>query len=125
MYDKNLIKEILIQILEASNKILKRFDSIHEPDDFLNSDEGQEKCDAICMQLIAIGESLKNMDKITNRTLLDKYPDFEWQKAKQMRDIISHHYFDVNSEIIFDVCMNEIPKLRDLIDKIIGEEFGT
>ena len=77
MYDKNLIKEILIQILEASNKILKRFDSIHEPDDFLNSDEGQEKCDAICMQLIAIGESLKNLDKVTNYSLLTSYPEVE------------------------------------------------
>lgn len=123
MYDKNLVKEILNQILDASKKILKRFESIHDEDDFLNSEEGQEKCDAICMQLIAIGESLKNLDKITERHLLKKYPDFEWQKAKQMRDIISHHYFDINYEIIFDVCKSEIPKLRDTIGRIIKKEF--
>jgi len=35
-------------------------------DDFLVSEPGLEKLDAICMQLIAIGESLKNLDKITN-----------------------------------------------------------
>jgi len=33
------------------------------------------------MQLIAIGESLKNLDKITSHSLLSKYPKFEWKKA--------------------------------------------
>lgn len=123
MFDKDLVKEILTQILDAAKKILKRFESIHKPDDFLISEQGQEKLDAICMQLIAIGESLKNVDKITDRRLFEKYPGFEWQKAKQMRDIISHHYFDVNSDIIFDVCKNEIPKLKNLIEKILKNDF--
>jgi hypothetical protein len=34
-----------------------------------------EKLDAICMQLIAIGEALKNLDKITADSLLSKYPE--------------------------------------------------
>lgn len=71
------------------------------------------------MQLIAIGESIKNLDKITNYEILIKYPEFEWKKAMAMRDIISHHYFDLNPEIVFDVCKNEIPKLSKLLDAII------
>jgi len=38
-----------------------------------------------------------------------------------MRDIISHHYFDLNPEIVFDVCKNEIPRLSTLLDKIIAD----
>ncbi len=38
-----------------------------------------------------------------------------------MRDIITHHYFDLNAEIVFEVCTNEIPKLNKLIDEIISE----
>jgi len=34
-----------------------------------------EKLDAICMQLIAIGESLKDIDKITGGSLLTAYPE--------------------------------------------------
>ena len=34
------------------------------------------------MQLIAIGESLKNIDKITNKELLEKYPQIDWKGAK-------------------------------------------
>ena len=52
-----------IQIFEAIQKIKKRFDPIKSAEQFTNSDEGMEKLDAICMQLIAVGESLKNLDK--------------------------------------------------------------
>ena len=38
-----------------------------------------------------------------------------------MRDIITHHYFDLNPEIVFDVSKNEIPKLSTLLDKIIAD----
>jgi uncharacterized protein with HEPN domain len=63
-----------------------------------------EKFDSICMLLITIGERLKNLDKVTNDELLSEYPEIEWKKVKGLRDIISHQYFDVNSEAIFGVC---------------------
>ena len=122
MFDKELIIEILNQILQSCEIILKRFKPINNSDDFLNNDIGLEKLDSICMKLIAIGESLKNLDKITNYSLLVKYPQFEWTKAKGMRDIISHHYFDLNSKIVFDVCENEIPKLKRIVENILIKE---
>jgi len=70
MYDRELAKEILHQIYRASRTILKRFEPIESPDDFAASD-------AICMQLVAIGESLKNLDKVTNKTLLPQYPQVD------------------------------------------------
>ena len=62
-YDKELALEILKQILEALKKIEKRFRPITSPEKFTNSDVGMEKLDSICMQLIAIGESLKNFKR--------------------------------------------------------------
>ena len=87
----------------------------------MRNDRGLEKLDALCMQLIAIGESIKNLDKITHRTFLKKYPEFEWEKAMGMRDIISHHYFDLNSEVVTQVCKEEIPKLNKVIKKILND----
>lgn len=59
MYDKDLVLEILTQIYEATASINKRFEPIESAIDFIDSEKGKEKLDAICMQLIAIGESLK------------------------------------------------------------------
>lgn len=92
MYNKALVVEILHQIDWSIQTIKRRFAPIRSPDDFTSSDSALEKLDAICMQLIAIGESLKNLDKITSNTLLDNYPEVEWNKVKGMRDVISHHY---------------------------------
>ena len=64
MYDKSLIIEILIQILHASKTVEQRFQIVDSIDYFMDTPEGLEKLDGICMQLIAIGESLKNIDKI-------------------------------------------------------------
>ena len=73
------------------------------------------------MQLIAIGESIKNLDKVTNKSLLKKYPGFEWKEAMGMRDIISHQYFNLNGDIVFQVCKEEIPVLKILIKKMLKE----
>ena len=120
-YDRKLVLEILTQISDAIQKIKKRFAPINSAQQFTNSDEGMEKLDSICMQLIAIGESLKNLDKITSKKVLSNYPEIDWQKVMGMRDIISHHYFDVDAEAIFDVCENHIDILGNTIKKIMNE----
>ena len=121
MYDKKLALEILSQIYQASQTILERFKPVKFISDFTDSAAGMEKFDSICMLLIAIGEALKNRDKVTHNTLFPRYPQVNWKRAKGMRDIISHHYFDVNAEAIYNVCKNNIPGLSQTIDKIIRE----
>ena len=73
MYDKELVLEILDQIKKASNTILDRFKPIKTIAHYTDSSEGMEKLDAVCMLLIAIGESIKKLDRITNSSLLSKY----------------------------------------------------
>jgi len=55
MFDRELALEILTQIFDAIQKIKKRFGPINSAEEFTSSDEGMEKLDSICMQLIAIG----------------------------------------------------------------------
>ena len=86
-----------------------------------DSPAGMEKLDSICMLLIAIGEALKNLEKATNKTLLLRYPQVDWKKAKGMRDIISHHYFEADAEVIYDVCKNNIVELAQSINQIIQD----
>ena len=62
---------------------MRRFELINSADDFTDSEAGMEKLDAICMQLIAIGESLKNLVKVTDHKLLPSYPEVDWKKASQ------------------------------------------
>jgi len=121
MYDKQLINELLEQILQATEIVLRRFEVVDSSDFFLDTPEGMEKLDAICMQLIAIGESLKNIDKITKKELLKNYPEVDWKGAKGIRDIISHHYFDLDAQEIYYVCDVKLPALKATIAKMIED----
>jgi len=121
MPDNELVIEILQQIQNAAQTILDRFQPVRSVSDFTDSAYGREKLDSICMQLIAIGESLKKLDNITNQTLLNTYPQVDWKKAKGLRDIISHHYFDINAEAIYNVCLTKIAPLKDTIEKMLHD----
>lgn len=41
------------------------------------------------------------MFDITNKQLLVQYNQIKWKQAMGMRDIIVHHYFDVDAEQIY------------------------
>ena len=116
-----VLLETLNQVSSAAQRILRRFSKVPNIDYFLETDEGLEKLDAFCMQLIAIGESLKHIDKLTNQTLLPQYPEIDWKAVKGMRDIITHHYFDLDAEAVYDVCKNDIEPLLVTITHIISD----
>ena len=49
MFDKEFALEILTQICDAAERIIRRFEPIRSVNDFTNSEAGMEKLDAICM----------------------------------------------------------------------------
>lgn len=118
--DKELAKSIVEQMILSCERVERRFANISSSDDFLDSEEGLEKLDAICMQIVAIGESVKNLDKATNKFLLSNYSQIPWSEIAGMRDIISHHYFDLNAEIVVDVCKHHITPLKNTLQIILN-----
>ncbi len=73
------------------------------------------------MQFINIGEALKKVDRLTDGQLLTKDLDVDWKAAMGMRDVITHHYFDIDAEIVYKTIQNQLPDLRNVIDIIISE----
>lgn len=118
MYDKELILDILQKVDDAISTILQRTESIHEPNDFLTNWLGTMILDSVCMKLTALGESIKNLDKITNHELLAQYPEIPWKGVMGTRDIIAHHYFDIDAFDIFNICKNDLIPLQETIRKI-------
>ncbi|MBQ0143447.1 MAG: DUF86 domain-containing protein [Prevotellaceae bacterium] len=121
MYDKELVVDILKKLDIAIDVIVKRTESIHEPNDFLTSWMGTLILDGVCMKLTALGESIKNLDKITNKELLSQYPEIPWRGVMGTRDIIAHHYFDVDAFEIFSICKNDLVPLQVTIKKMISD----
>ena len=74
MFDKELVLLSLSQIKSAIEMIIKRASFVKDPNDFLLTQDGMLRLDAICMNLIALGESVKGIEKITKGELLSKSP---------------------------------------------------
>ena len=118
---KSISIDILEDILSAIERVEERTKDIKTIDDFLCSSSGMVLLDATCMLLIAIGESLKSLDKTTEDKLLPTYPSIPWKNVKGMRDIIAHHYFDVDAGQILWIVKNEIAPLKTAIQFFINE----
>lgn len=66
----NEIVERLENVLTALERIALRNEHIDSEDDYYATPGGMEKLESTSMLLIAIGESLKGIDRVTNGELL-------------------------------------------------------
>lgn len=104
MYKDNLyrIKDLLDSMIDAIDIIQHRTVDIEQADDFLLSADKMFVLDGVCMKLIFIGESIKSIDKLSEGVLFLKYPSIPWKSITKMRDIIAHHYFKIDADVIFE-----------------------
>lgn len=121
MRDLLMAYHIVELIHDSLCQIMHRMEDVHTPDDFLLSENGMMKLDSICMKLTAIGEIVKNLDKVTNKEFLINYPEIPWKHVMGIRDIIVHHYFDVDADEIFRICKEDIPDLYQTIEKMLRD----
>jgi len=73
---------------------------------------------AFVRSLEIIGEAVKNIPK----QIYEQYNQIEWNKIAGMRDKLIHHYFGVDYSLVWDVIENHVPKLKEIIKKILKEE---
>ena len=64
-----------------------------------------------------IGEAAKHVSEGFRR----QHPDFEWRAMAGMRDRLIHGYFGVDYELVWDVAVNKIPRLRDQLKRLLRE----
>ena len=118
MHKVEYVLAALAKIEQTVERVIVNSEQITSYNYYYMSPAGMERLESTCMLLIAIGESIKGIDKITNKELLPQYPEVDWKGAMGIRDIIAHHYFELDAEVVFDVVKNEFPNLLNTIRKI-------
>jgi uncharacterized protein with HEPN domain len=121
MYNKQLTLEILERIKVSLREIIAWTEEIKSADDFSSNSDGMILLNAVCMKLIAVGEEVKSLDRKTQGELLPKYDEIEWKEVMGLRDIIAHHYFDIDAGEIFSVISVDIPRLVATIERMMKE----
>ncbi len=116
--DKANLHELIKFIQESIALIKRRFEGIQTSDDFLANDEGIDRLDAISMRLQGIGEAIKNIDKRERDLLLKVADGLYWSKIIKTREILTHHYIDIDSQIIYEICHDKLAELEGKIQAL-------
>ena len=73
--------------------------------------------DGVIRQLEIIGEAVKSL----SYDLRDKYENIPWQDIAGIRNVLIHHYFGVDLGEIWLTVQNDIPDLKDNIQRILDD----
>ena len=125
MYDREIVMDTLQKISKAIDMIMERASAVSNPDELLCSPDGMMRLDAICMNLIALGEAVKGLDKQTHGELLPRYPEIYWSGVMRMRDKIAHHYFEIDTDVVFQTVWEDIPRMKESINRIISDVLSN
>lgn len=122
---ESMLKSELIyrlqKIRDAVQRLINQNENVETVNDYYCTPWGMERLESSCMLLLAIGESLKGIDKDTNKELLPLYPDVDWKGAMGLRDIIAHHYFDIDGDTVLDVIKSDLPLLLKTLKQMLSD----
>lgn len=110
---------LLVQIRTAIIQLKEWNNDIQSSDDYYCSPDGMKNLAASCMLIEAIGEGVKQIDKITDGKLLVKRPEIPWKDVIGIRNHIAHGYFDIDGDMVFDVIKNDLDSLLEAIEYLI------
>ena len=121
MHNEELLYYSLKRIASTIERIIDKSKNIDDAQYYVLSPIGMERLESTCMLLLAIGESIKGIDKMTQKRLFPNYPEVDWKGVMGIHDIIAHHYFDIDESIVFDVVKNKLPGMLETINKMIED----
>ncbi|HSS51698.1 MAG TPA: DUF86 domain-containing protein [Thermoanaerobaculia bacterium] len=62
-----------------------------------------------------IGEAARSLEPDIRET----FPEIPWTKIIGMRNILVHHYFEIDTEIVWSVVEKDLPLLKDQMQALL------
>jgi uncharacterized protein with HEPN domain len=109
--------QFLQDILESANAIMEFVAGYV----FVRFSGDRRTTSATIRELEIIGEAANRISAAKK----DKYPDVPWRLMKDFRNFLSHEYFGVNDEIVWDIVQRKIPELASQVEEIIRIESSV
>jgi len=103
----------LRHILDAIEKIERYLES-HAYDSFAKD---EKTIDAVVRELEIIGEAARNVSEGFQL----EHPSLPWREMAEMRNKLIHEYFDVDTEIVWQTCVNDVKKVKAQVREILRQ----
>ena len=105
---------VLLHMKEYCEQIEKTFEIFGKSIEDFNSNVVFRN--AISMPIFQIGELVNHL---TSDYIESTQNNVNWIEIKGMRNRFAHGYYDMDYSIIFDTAINDIPVIKEFIDKEI------
>jgi uncharacterized protein with HEPN domain len=76
---------------------------------------------AVLYQLVVIGEAASKIDPNSSREI----DNIDWQDIRGMRNRLVHAYFEINTEIVWDVVTKDLPDLKRAISNYLVDSNNS
>lgn len=104
----------LMAIVDAIDQIQSYTDEIANANDFY---ENRMVFDATLMNFVLIGEMCGRISD----ELKGMYPEVEWQKIKDFRNLVAHDYLGIDAEEVWQIIGDKLVPLRGQIELILKD----
>ncbi len=120
MFEKDILDRFRFALYKAQQAV-KDCNGISDYRQFLLSGDAMILFDATVMRIQTVGETLKQIDKISTGEILKYYPEVPWRSVFAMRNFVSHEYNMVDPEKIFFTIKDDMPMLIEVLERIIND----
>jgi uncharacterized protein with HEPN domain len=115
--NENRLSDYLDHIQQAASDACSFVEGMRMEDFFGDKLKQQ----AVIMSLIIIGEAAtKLMDRYAE--FIKSHPEIPWRSMRGMRNRITHGYFDINLNVVWDTVQTALPDLLERLTAIRREE---
>ena len=84
-------------------------------------DRDSMRLDAVLSNLELVGEAAKNVPLEARHD----WPDVEWRKIAGLRDILTHQYFGLDLDIVWDIVTHKLGELRPILVDMLRSSGAT
>ncbi|HCF63973.1 MAG TPA: DUF86 domain-containing protein [Ferruginibacter sp.] len=106
-------RQRLLHILESIEEI-EQYTSKANFSSFLENSMMRFAC---VKQMEIIGEAANNISEETK----NKFSKIQWRQIIGLRHILVHEYFGIDTNLIWQIIANDIPQLKESIQKVLEQ----
>ena len=114
-------RERLTDIGDAVDGVRRAVQALEQAETEKADDAAQLAFDALMYRLVVIGEAVKTLPA----ELLALQPQVPWREIAKLRDLLAHHYYRVDAQVIRRTVEAPMEQLRDAVAKLIAANTSS
>ena len=109
--------KIIEHIVEAIARATSYIEPLPSMKTFERNPQAQ---DAVIRNIEIIGEAATKTQKQAPE-FVKAHPELPWSDMRGMRNKVIHHYFDVDLPVVWSTVKDDLPKLKQQIDRLLTD----